>query len=222
MLDGMKIKKMMEYDPISSKFTGFVDLGEEHSTESEDLATEALMFMVVGLRGHWKQILGYFLITGISADMQTQLVLHAISALREIGIFVRALTADGHATNLSMFRKLGCSTDANQLQSHFFTADGDKVCCFLDACHCLKLVRNSFATVEEIEVESLGSAKWSHVVALNDIQQQEGLVAANRLSDRHVHYEQQKMKVSKGPYCLQQGHMLSLFVLVSKDYLKIN
>ena len=195
-IDGMKIKKMMEYDTTISNFTGFVDLGEGFQAEGEHLATEALVFMIVGIRGHWKQAIAYFLIRSMTGTLQSQLVLHAISTLTDIGINVRALTMDGHPTNLAMIRKLGCSTTAGRFQTYFLGPHEEKVYCFIDACHSMKLVRNIFASVNGVVIPHTGTAKWAHIKKLNEIQKKEGLVAANRLSDRHIHFEQQKMRVS--------------------------
>ena len=72
-LDGMKIKSLMQYDPSMKKMTGFVDFGNSMS-ESEDLATEALVFMIVALRSKWKQVIAYFLIRSITAEVQAELV----------------------------------------------------------------------------------------------------------------------------------------------------
>lgn len=196
MIDGMKLKAMMQFDQQSSEYTGFVNLGHDFNIDSEDLATEALVFLAVGTTGTWKQIVAYFLIKGISATVQKELVLHAIESLSEIGIPVKALVMDGLKTNLSMARKLGCSTDPEDIRSYFFTPSGDKVYCFIDACHCLKMVRNTFSR-NNLTIPGIGIARWSHIMRLNQLQQKEGLHAANKLSDRHVYYQQQIMKVSK-------------------------
>ena len=61
---------MIQFVPQSSEYTGFVNLGQEFSVESEEIATEALVFLAVGTTGAWKQIIAYFLINGISASLQ--------------------------------------------------------------------------------------------------------------------------------------------------------
>lgn len=193
----MAIKKSMQYNQAKGDFVGFVDLGQNVSisSNSQELATEALVIMAVGITGHWKQAIGYFLTNGLSAEVQKELVLHSIESLSDAGIRVKALTLDGLSANLSMLRKLGCSTSVDSLQSSFRAPNGETVFCFIDACHCLKMVRNTFARVGNIEVPDGQYAQWNHITTLNDFQKQEGLVAANRLTDRHVHYQLQVMKV---------------------------
>ena len=65
MLDSMSIKKQIIYDEHTKKMTGFVNLGNE--TEEEEEATEALVVMIVGLRGHWKAPVAYYLTHSLSA-----------------------------------------------------------------------------------------------------------------------------------------------------------
>lgn len=65
---------------------------------------------------------------------------------------------------------------------------------------------NTFARNGSIEIAPNEIVRWSHIVALNDLQKVEGLNAANKLSDRHIHYSQQVMKVSR----VNGMHKLSL------------
>lgn len=191
----MKIKKLLEYDANKGSYIGQINLGENHSDTSDDMATEVLVFMAVGIVGHWKQPIAYFLINGVTAEVQKELVLHGIDLLSEAGIQVRTLTLDGHRSNISMFKKLGCCLQAKNIRSDFCTPDGRKIYCFLDVCHALKLVRNNFAKLGGIVIPGMGIARWSHITALNDLQQRQGLNAGNKLSKRHINFYQQKMKV---------------------------
>ena len=59
-IDGMKIKKAMDYDATSMEYTGSVDLGEGFSQTTDELATEALIFMAVGCKGNWKKTSAIF------------------------------------------------------------------------------------------------------------------------------------------------------------------
>ena len=54
---------------------GFVDL--RAGSLDNDLA-EVIVIMAVELQGHWKIPVGYFLINGISAEVQSQLVLSGL------------------------------------------------------------------------------------------------------------------------------------------------
>ena len=197
MLDGMCIRKSVQYDQHTSKYVDFVSLGAEFSPSEDELATEALVFMAVGLTASWKCPFAYFLIKGISASIQSELVSHALQLLEDTGIQVLALTLDGHKTNMAMLRKLGCNFSVDNLSSAFQGPSGNEINVFLDPSHCLKLVRNIFAKLKTIEVPGIGTASWNHIVRLHELQEKEQLRAGNKLTNRHIRFEQQKMKVSK-------------------------
>ena len=61
-IDTMSIRKQTIWTPQKDSYTGFVDFGNEIPTEHLDkLATEALVFLLVGTRSDWKCPVGYFL-----------------------------------------------------------------------------------------------------------------------------------------------------------------
>lgn len=152
MFDAMAIRSEYVYDAKRQCYVGGVDLGCVKIGVSEiTLATEALVFMVVGLMGHWKQAIGYFLINKISANTQAQLVLEAITLLHDCGIHVRAVVCDGCHTNQATARTLGCNLDANDVV-HFFPnpVTSHSIYFLLDACHLIKNVRNTLGDKKAI------------------------------------------------------------------------
>ena len=61
-IDAMAIKTSIINDKTTGRFIGFTDFGENNVACDPDIpATEALVFMLVGLRGHWKMPIGYIL-----------------------------------------------------------------------------------------------------------------------------------------------------------------
>ena len=104
MLDAMAIKKHVQYNPYTQKMSGFVDMGD--GMNETDVATEALVFMVVGLQGHWKAPIAYYLTKSPSPETQKALLVHEFEELHERGIRVMCVTMDGHASNVSMCNRL--------------------------------------------------------------------------------------------------------------------
>lgn len=150
-IDGMKIKKYMEYDPSHKEHVGFVNYGEALDLDSETLTTEAIVIMAVGLHGNWKLLHGYVLVNGISASSQEQLLIQTYEMLYDSGVYGVSFTLDGHQTNMSTIRKLGCSTNPEDLMQYFpHPRTGAPVYVFLDACHALKLIRNQFCSLKNI------------------------------------------------------------------------
>ena len=144
MLDAMSIKKHVQYNSHTESMSGFVNLGDGNS--ETDVASEALVFMVVGLQGYWKAPIAYFLTKSLSPEPQRVLLSQALEELHARGIQVVCLTMDGHASNVSMCNQLGCELKGDPrkpLQTSFpHPVTGEKVFVMMDACHMLKLARN--------------------------------------------------------------------------------
>ena len=81
----MAIRKQVIYDKTKAKFTGFVDYGGCTPDHSEEQASEALGFLLGGLRSHWKAPIGYFLTNKKTAAMQASLVKFALSLVADFG-----------------------------------------------------------------------------------------------------------------------------------------
>ncbi|MEQ2184355.1 hypothetical protein GOODEAATRI_007022 [Goodea atripinnis] len=63
----------------------------------------AFVFMVVGLQGHWKAQIAYFLTQSLSPETQEVLLVHALEELHERGITLVCVTSDGHASNRHLY-----------------------------------------------------------------------------------------------------------------------
>ena len=104
----MAVRKQVLYDTKNMKYSGFVDCGGIVAESSEDQATEALVFLVVGLKHFWKCPIGYFLTNKLNGDAQASLIRSALSLLADHGFQVWSVTCDGTSSNLDTFRLLGC------------------------------------------------------------------------------------------------------------------
>jgi len=121
---------------------GYCDLGAGPQPQALE-ASEVLLFMLVGLKSRWKVPVAYYLSHGLSAETQTELLLHCIENLVEIGIWIHCLSMDGHASNMAMCTRLGASMDVNSARPYFTVQGSDcKILILMDPCHKVKLVRN--------------------------------------------------------------------------------
>jgi hypothetical protein len=195
MLDAMAIRQQLVMDRHTGNIAGYVDIGT--GSEEEDLAKEVLVVMVVGLKARWKAPIAFYFSRTLSAEMQTSLLKMNLEKLVECGMVVHAVTMDGHASNLGMCRLLGCCMDVNNLRPWFCQpGQPQKIWIIMDGCHMIKLLRNSLEALQEIQTPN-GFVKWCHLDVLNRLQNTIGLRLANKLSDRHLNFHQQKMKVPK-------------------------
>lgn len=192
--DAMSIRSEIKYDHKSDKYWGYVDYGGILVNDSETLATEVLIFQIVSFTTKFKCPIAYFLINKISAHIQSQLLLAAIRYLGDINITVRSLTCDGTVTNLKSYELLGCDFSLNDMRTHFKHPQKDsKVHCLLDPPHMIKLSRNVFAETKMSSEK--GEINFEFVKKLHNLQDQEGLRLANKLSSTHVNFEGKKMNV---------------------------
>lgn len=167
--------------------------------ETEEEASEALVIMVVGLKKAWKAPVAYYLTTGVQAELQAQLLLQTTGALREAGLRPYSLTLDGHQTNQSMVRILGARMNpGDDFRPSFSIPEYpvEDIFVVYDACHMLKLVKNSLHDLQIIMAGGMDQVRWDHIVQLHKIQDAVGLRLGNRLTKRHVLYANHKMKVS--------------------------
>jgi hypothetical protein len=108
-----------------------------------------------------------------------------------------AIVMDGHTTNQAMVSELGGSLSPKNIKTSFpHPSDATRpVYIFFDACHMLKLLRNALEAMKEIVIPNVGTARWSDIAKLHELQHTEGLRAANKLTAAHIQFQKQKMKV---------------------------
>ena len=88
-MDGVHIKPSCQWSSRLRRFVGYEDFGTGSSPESGVLATEAVVFMAVGINRPWKLPLGYFLTKGgMTAEQQSSLLKEVIRRLATIGVQV--------------------------------------------------------------------------------------------------------------------------------------
>lgn len=102
---------------------------------------------------------------------------------------------DGHAVNVSAARQLGYQLDPDNL-TESVVINGCEVFLFFDYVHCIKLMRNVFASQPFLLNHDNERISWEFLVKLNDIQLREGLKLGNKLSLRHIEFSNKKMKVN--------------------------
>jgi DNA transposase THAP9 len=176
MFDSMSIRKQTVWDPTLNKYVGFVDYGLASVEPAEQLASEVLVILLVGLKKKWKCPVGYFLINKISSTVQCELVRTALIMSAEAGLRVWTVTCDGAAANIETLRLLGCKfgTTYDELDPSFEHPTQMYRCyAMLDVCHMLKLARNALADMTELQ-SCDGKIEWRYLTELARIQEDEG------------------------------------------------
>ena len=121
-----------------------------------------------------------------------------LQKLSDVGIKIKSLTCDGPSSHFSMLKSLGAVLDPSNLRPSFpHPSDTDvRVSVILDACHMLKLVRNTFADLKVLRTADGTEIKWAYLEELHALQEKEGLRLGNKLRSAHMQWKKQKMKVN--------------------------
>ena len=195
-IDEMAIKKQLQWEKKSSTFVGHTDYGSIKGEEPDTIASNALVLMVSGLKKPWYVPLAYFLTDKLNSDILHQLIIESIKMLCEVGAEVHAIVFDGAPKNITVADKLGCNI--KRLDGSFPNPcqPGKKIYVILDICHMLKLARNAFGDIKVFCLPSGNKISWEYVLALHRIQQKDVLHLGNKLTAKHVKWQNLKMKVS--------------------------
>ena len=197
MLDEMAIKKHVSWD--GTRFRGYVDLGIGlEDDDSNPIAKDALVLMVVSVNGSWKIPCGYFFVDGLDGSERANLVKLCLEKLHDVGVIVTSLTCDGPSFHFTMLTELGAQVQPPNLQAYFFhPLDlSKKIYVLLDVCHMLKLVRNTLGDGGILMDKNGNKIYWQFVANLQKLQEEEGLRLGNKLKLAHIQWRQQKMKVN--------------------------
>lgn len=150
---------------------------------------------------------GYFFVKSLAADTRANLINTCISKCYDSGVDVVAVTFDGCPSNLTAANLLGCDLNTpNKLKTTFLHPDcGIEVAIILDPCHMIKLVRNTFEAKKVIFTNNNKEIRWRLITALNQLQTSQGLNFANKLSQRHINFRNEIMKVKLATQLLSRS-----------------
>ena len=208
-IDEMAIRQHVEFDGV--RYYGFVDYGIQLETDSNPVAKEALVFMLVGVNESWKLPLGYFLIDSLNGLQKHNLLIQCLKLLNESGIHLVSITFDGASNNITLAKQLGCNFDYKNINSTFVDPNsGRRIAVFFDPCHMVKLIRNTLGEKKVIIDDNGGTIKWDFLTELCKLQDEEGLHLANKMRKSHIFYSNQKMKVKLATQLFSQSVAHSL------------
>ena len=185
LVDEMSIKKEVLWDRKNKKFAGNTDYGSILAEEQDSVATNALVFMAVGLKKPWFHPIAYFLVDHVNGKMQAQLIKEAINLLTEAALDVQAVVFDGCAKNLTTARCLGCNIDKFDGSFNHPSRPNRTVYVILDVCHMLKLARNSLGDKKVFHTDTGAKICWNYITELYNVQKSDVLHLGNKLKTKH-------------------------------------
>ena len=123
-MDAFSVRKAIGYDPGIKGFTGLTTPIAEFKngvkqTDPPSIATSCLVFLLVGLDGKWKRIVGYWFVSKESASKMTTIIKEALTHAHQHGIYVCALVCDGLAANIKAVEDLGAVIELENMKNFF-------------------------------------------------------------------------------------------------------
>lgn len=216
-LDEMAIKKHVSYNGKSHD--GYVDMGFGIPNDSEDIATQSLVFMLSCVNMRWKVPIGYFMINGLSADLKAGLVRIALDLCEEADVKVIGLTFDGAASNITMAKVLGYNFDDPLNLTTVFEYGSHTIHVLPNACHNVKLIRNAFEYFGKFINEDGSEVKFAYLRDLVDLQEAKEMHIANKIGKSHIKFHNQIMKVYLATQIFSRSVALAL--TACKDNLRL-
>lgn len=222
-IDEMSIREKIIFS--QGCFHGGVDLGTVRESQDNDNvspAKNALVFMAVSLNENWKIPIGYFLIKSLCGTERANLLTKAFQLLNNYKIKVFSVTFDGAPCNISMCNKLGANFNYGPNFSPFFKnpVTGETCFVFLDLCHMIKLIRNCLGDKKLLKYGN-NKIMWQYIVDLHKLQEKEGLRIANKLTDKHIYYHNNRMNVKLSMQTLSESVYISLKFLLTVSNIEI-
>ena len=89
-----------------------------------------------------------------------------------------------------------------------------------DACHMLKLARNSLADLKDFLDDAKCEVKWDHIKILHACQEDEGLKIRNKLSKGHIEFQRQKINVKVEAQTLSSSVANAIEYLMTSGHAK--
>ncbi|MEE6481549.1 hypothetical protein FKM82_012900 [Ascaphus truei] len=187
-VDTMSIQQHITFDSQQNELVGFVNLGKgADASGSQEVASEALVLMLVGIAGHWKAPIAYFFIKSLTPEAQKQLVLHALHELSDNGFEIVAVSMERHQRNEEMCTLLGCQfTDPRELQTYFSLPDSEhKHYVLFDVSNEQQMIRDMLKDPGTIQSPD-GTIMWQYIDNLMSMHKTAAMHTGSNQLSSHV------------------------------------
>ncbi|XP_063909411.1 uncharacterized protein LOC135127045 isoform X1 [Zophobas morio] len=220
MFDEMSILEHLEYNRTGDCFVGLENLG--HHGSSAKIANHALVFMVQGVGGKWKQPLAFYFSHGpVSSDKLQLILLDVLDTCSNHGLNVVTCISYMGTNNVKTFKSMGATES-----QPFFVHKGKRIFCMFDPPHLIKCLRNNFLK-HPIQVPVLigeenvsFTARWDHLLEAKAIDDRSPVDyrTLKKLTDAHFHPSvQQTMKVKLAAQIFSHSFAAYIHSLISTN-----
>lgn len=127
-----------------------------------DTASNAIVFMINGMNVQVQVLVAYYFLTNLDAEKRKDLLLFIIAEILKKDVCIANVTFDGLPANTKMCELLSACLDPFDMKPYFVEpSKKHKIYIVLDLSHCVKLVRNNFATRNILYDADNNKIKWT-------------------------------------------------------------
>lgn len=217
--DEMAIKKQICYSTEKQSFVGFSSITNSsvHFGDQENvlnIAKDALVFLIVG--PDFKLPVGYQLLNGLESIDRAALTIEFIKRIEEAGVIVMSFTCDGCRSNVATIEFLGAQLSGNKPYFYSPTYPNQKIYSIWDPPHMLKLVRKQLKEKKLYHEDQL--LDWNLLCILEEKQRMENFDFFNKLTTRHINWQQKPMNVRLAAQTISKSVSDALIQLHNDGY----
>ena len=178
MIDEIALKSHVDYDRKRKKFIG-VGPSKEKVGELE-YHSEAIVFMLSGLKKKWRQAIGYFFCFNTMAGPEVfEKLKLCLDQVWQTGMKIKVISCDQGSNFSSLYSLLGISVNCP-----YFLFNSEKIFVTPDPPHLLKSARNCL--LKNRIVTSKGTASWNDIKNLFELEKKKNVRLAPKISEKHV------------------------------------
>lgn len=173
LFDEIYIRKLIQYNHHTRTLQGYSSLhnDKDEETDARNVANQALVFMVNGVNDDFHLPIAYYLISSMDAQKKKEIIESIIEQIIDCGVILSSVSFDGFRPNKKMCELLGAILDIDSPDfKPYFTMKGQRIYIFFDACHMVKLIRNSLAAKGIIFDGDNCAIMWQYFVDLVNMQ----------------------------------------------------
>lgn len=199
--DEVNIRQQVSWSMQQLDFTGFVNYGQDPESEQNNLAKQAIVFILKGIDANLEFPVAYYFIDSLDKWQRKNLLSDIIAAVIECGIKITNLTFDGLSANAAMCELFNANLDvySEDFRTHILDPiNNEKIYIILDPCHMEKLVRNTLSNRKVFIMAKSGNhcekIEWRYIEMLYEYSREHNL-RTHKLTKKHVDWKSNPMSV---------------------------
>lgn len=192
--DEVKIHKLVQW--IDNKMIGYENV-PGIDPKSASVASEALVFMFVGVNDNLQLPVAYYYTNTLDAEMKTEVLENVIRAILKCeNVVLTSLTFDGFSTNQKACEILGANLKvSSDTFNPTVTVQNCELSVILDPSHMIKLVRGIISNQKVLYNSKGEKIEWSFFEELVKFSHAKFFWSMHKLRQAHINWRSDPMKV---------------------------